>query len=314
MKKSIFIGSLLSASLLAACSGNTGENANPSKGGDSITTNSQAKPQNSCWKSSVSLMGFEAKVTPNGGVKIVFTNWNETMDVVTNVLAVKYPYDAPFKEEEVKGLLGKVTGLCVAGNPMSPSLYFQLQDGKVQMLSVEKLLTKWFFWAGRPITDQPVKEIKEVTEDFMFVVAELQNGKIVKDDDFVTPMLSLSSYYKNFIQPGENKYCNLFCDLDGSLTYIEYGPNLVEKAVYHGYISSVDEKKSGNTYNYVLTNRNVDGKDIAMNSKGQFREESIVDDFNHTRFTPISGLNIFSMTGEKIGELRDVCNGTNKWE
>lgn len=328
MKKALFIGSLLSASLLIGCAGKSGENTAPSKDthpsanidatAENPSAAAETKQQNGCWKTSIAMeSGFDVKVTPTGGVKVVFSDWNKVMDILTNVLCVKYPYDAPFKEEEIKGLSGKVTGVCVAGNPMSPNLYFQLEDGKVQMYSVDKMLTKWSFWAGSLISDKPVKEMKEVTEDFEYVVAEMQDGKIVKDDDFVYPMVNLSSYHKSMEQPNNSKYCNLFCEYDGSLTYVEYGPDFEEKAVYHGYISAVEGKNSEagkKTFSYVLTSQAIDGKEMATSAKGQFSKESIKGDYDHMKFTPISGINIFSISGEKIGQWREVCNGNSKWE
>ena len=299
--KTIFL--IMAASLMfMAC----GHNNTSAKDGEGTEANAEL---DTCWKQSDTVLdGLKVEITSEGGVKLVWTDWDMFMDCMENALCINYPFDAPFTEEEIININGKVKGLAVMGNPMAPNVYMLLEDNSVQLYSVDKMCNTWDFYAGS-IIGHDIVSIKDVVKDYSITTLVDKNGKETKDEEFFVDGANLYGY----TQDGDDLQIEqLKIGTDGSITYIyKYQFDDQEYAVYHGYVTSC--KRNGDTlvdtYDYVLNLQDQpEGTNLykKVDIKGQFTIKNNDELDGHYTIVPKSGFNMAGFDNAKLGEPRDM--------
>lgn len=291
--------------MLMAC----GHNSTSAQGGEGTEETSQQL--DTCWKQSAEAFpGLKAEITNEGGVKLVWTDWDKFMGVLENSLDEKYAYDAPMSEQEIENLAGKVKGLAVMGNPMAPMLYMLLEDNSVQLYSFYKMCSRWDFYAGS-IVGHDIVKVKRDDKGNEFIVTVLvdKNGKETVDDNFVVEDVDLWGYSQN---GDELKVEQMKIGNDGSITYIhKYMLDDQEYEIYHGYITAFkrNTEDAGSAYEYHLNLQDApDGENLykKVDIKGEFTLLYNNELDGHTTIIPKSGLNMASFGNAKLGEPRDM--------
>lgn len=294
--------------LFAVCMAFTACNSNNSQSSDSQQGNEAQT--DTCWKQSAEVLpGLKADVTTEGGVKLVWTDWDKFMGVLENSFDSSYPFDSPLTDQEIENLGGKVKGLAVMGNPMAPMLYMLLEDNSVQLYSIYEMYSRWDFYAGS-IVGHDIVNVKTNEKDNEFFVTVLvdKNGKEIVDDNFIVDDVDLWGYSEN---DDELKVEQMKIGNDGSITYIhKYMLYDQEYEIYHGYITNFKRNDGdGSTYEYHLTLQDAPD-DVNMykkvDIKGEFTMKYNNELDGHYTVIPKSGLNMAGFDNAKLGEPRDM--------
>lgn len=262
----------------------------------------------SCWKQSVeAIPGVQVSVTQQGGAEFKWTNWNKFMTFLQKSICVDYPYDAPMHQEQVMGLQGKVKGLAVMGNSISPFVYFLLEDNSVQLYSVYKMCTSWNFYAGSIIGHDIVK-IQE-KDNYGTVVLVDKKGKKTRQDNWTIIGYDLWGYH---IDAYTRLAEHLLIDIDGSMVYT-YSTSMTDGVyqVYHGTVTSFkhNEKANLSTFKYTLNTTEKpqsSSKAEVVNIDGSFtvKPERKLD--GYFRIVPTKGLNMSGFESVELGKPRNM--------
>ncbi len=301
------IFTFVTASIIMVACGHIGNN-------DTAQATSQEAPAattqslDKCWKQSVEAMpGVKVQVTQAGGVKLVWTDWNQFMRLLTESLGCTYPYDAPMTEQELEGLQGKVKGLAVMGNPMSPYLYLLLQDDSVQLYSLDKMCATWDFHAGS-IIGRNIARVEDEVKDYSITVLVDKDGSQTRDDDYIIDGLDLWGYMS---QAGELQVEHLVVGSDGSIAYSHSnGLDDFPYQTHHGTITRF-ERENGDkleaVYQYRFTTMNQDGGP-AQGEKVDIAGRFTTAPSGDGRYTlvPTQGINMAAFGEMELGNPRDM--------
>lgn len=301
MAKLLIIAAALLALIPCAACGNSAKQDN---------TGVQQEEMDTCWKQSAEVLpGLKADVTTEGGVKLVWTDWDKFMGVLENSFDSSYPFDSPLTDQEIENLGGKVKGLAVMGNPMAPVLYMLLEDNSVQLYSIYKMCSRWDIYAGSIVGHDIVKVKREDKGDeFIITVLVDKDGKETVDDNFIVEDTDLWGYSQ---KDDELKVEQMKIGNDGSITYIhKYMLDDQEYEIYHGYITNFKRNDGdGSTYEYHLNLQDApDGANMykKVDIKGEFTIKYNNEIDGHYTVIPKSGLNMAGFDNAKLGEPRDM--------
>lgn len=314
MNKVSFIAVIFAAGVMLSCSGvnghgdSAGSNGRNHKTGDvdSAAVDS-ADTLQSGWmqQTEVPSMGVTFSVTPEGGAKVVFNDWNKLAEFARNVQGVQVPTES-LNECKINGLQGKVKGLCILGETPN-EVYFLLENQNVQLFSIDKMMNQWDFYAGRLISKDSIKEMKIEVNETEDVVAVLNNGTQLSRKTWTVDAEDLWAYYVEAGDGNKNRFVHLHTDVDGSIIYSEGHTMQDQGDLYHGYITEFSKNDMGDAksehFAYKMVRRKSLGEEKIVKVVGSFDLTQSGHDY---LLTPKAGLNMGALNQEKLGVARPM--------